>query len=88
MLSVNDSVELLLLATAESPSSVVLSPVYSKESDLSISAQPGPFSRSTRSTYLQLHPVLGREDTVGSGRGRRRGSGSRPRHHSLSEPFK
>lgn len=42
MLSVNDWVELLLLATAESPSSAVLSRDYSKESDLSIPAQPNP----------------------------------------------
>lgn len=42
MLSVNDSVELLLLATAESPSSAVLSRDYSKESELSIPAQPNP----------------------------------------------
>lgn len=40
MLSVNDSVELLLLATAESPSSAVLSRDYSKESDLSTPDQP------------------------------------------------
>lgn len=49
-----------------------------------------PISRSTRSTDLQLHPVLGREDTVGSGRGRDRGrgSGSRRRHCFVSESFK